>query len=402
MVGWRIALWALIVVIGLSFLYLVRGILLPFVVSFILAALLEPSVRRLRLRGVSRAGAIAIVLGIFALFGSAFLIWLTPQVFNQVGALSNKIETLTAQISQADQQSNYFLRWNPVVQAEKESQEGRLDRILAPYKGTLDRLGLPTTQSEIMEKYVEPQRGQIAQSVKLAFASFFGILANLASQALYVLIIPILVFLILMDMESFKKRFPRWVPPSIRERTMSLIADVGDVFVNYLRGMSKLVLAFMVVATVVLSILQVPYAVLFGILAGCMYLIPYIGNWITTILLILVTGVSGTTGNFLFHLGSPWAYAFVAGLSLIVVGLSFDNLVVPKLVGGAVGLNPVVSIFVSFCGGALFGLPGMIVAFPVAGSIKVILDRLLNVTMAPPDDLELPSVPLRHRSVPSS
>ena len=65
--------------------------------------------------------------------------------------------------------------------------------------------------------------------------------------------------------------------------------------------------------------------------------------------------------------------------------------------GNAVGLHPIVSMFVIFRGGALFGLPGMILAFPVAGSIKVILDRLLAVTNKTERELILPELPLRHR-----
>ena len=69
----------------------------------------------------------------------------------------------------------------------------------------------------------------------------------------------------------------------------------------------------------------------------------------------------------------------------------------PKFVGKAVGLDPIVSMFVIFCGGALFGLPGMILAFPVAGCVKVIMDRLLKVTNQVTVELSLPEKPLRHR-----
>jgi predicted PurR-regulated permease PerM len=56
-------------------------------------------------------------------------------------------------------------------------------------------------------------------------------------------------------------------------------------------------------------------------------------------------------------------------------------------------------MFVIFSGGALFGLPGMILAFPVAGSIKVLLDRVIRFTNKTDGELILPEVPLRHREV---
>lgn len=85
-------------------------------------------------------------------------------------------------------------------------------------------------------------------------------------------------------------------------------------------------------------------------------------------------------------------------LVYLVCHLIFDNMVYPRLVGGSVGLHPVVSMFVIFSGGALFGLVGMIIAFPLAGAVKVILERLLRVTTVQPDMLGLPPVPLRHRA----
>jgi predicted PurR-regulated permease PerM len=85
-------------------------------------------------------------------------------------------------------------------------------------------------------------------------------------------------------------------------------------------------------------------------------------------------------------------------LAYIACHFTYDSLVYPRVVGKAVGLDPVVSMFVIFSGGALFGLVGMIIAFPLAGSVKVILDRLIRITSASQDALRLPSVPLRHRT----
>jgi predicted PurR-regulated permease PerM len=115
-------------------------------------------------------------------------------------------------------------------------------------------------------------------------------------------------------------------------------------------------------------------------------------------LLVVVTGLSGKTGGLLFHASSPWGFAAILLLTYIVCHFTYDSLVYPRVVGRAVGLDPVVSMFVIFSGGALFGLVGMIIAFPLAGSVKVILDRLIRITSGSQDALKLPSVPLRHRT----
>ena len=60
---------------------------------------------------------------------------------------------------------------------------------------------------------------------------------------------------------------------------------------------------------------------------------------------------------------------------MAAVNALFDNFVVPKVVGNSVGLNPLLTMFVLLLGGTLFGLLGMLVAVPLAGSIQAVLMR---------------------------
>ncbi len=382
----------------LVFLFLVRGILLPFIVSFIIAALLEPSVRKLRLRGVSRKLAVMTVMAAFFVVVIGIGVVAAPSIARQVTALTTKVEDLTADMSRTSENDNFFLRWNPVVQVQQDQNSSQIDRLLSQYSPTLERFGLPTTRRAIMEQYVDPRRPQIVKAVQSAFNSFFGILGNLFSQILFVVIVPILVPMILMDMDDLKRRGPKWIPPAFRATVMAVINDIGQVFVKYLRGISLVVLLFATVQTLIMVFMGVPYAFLFGILFGALYLIPYIGNIISCVVLFFTIGLSNATGNFLFNTSSPWVYASLVTVMFLAVGFIFDHLIYPQMVGNSVGLNPVVSMFVIFCGGALFGLPGMLIAFPLAGSVKIILDRLLKITSVTGDNLALPSVPLRHRS----
>src|SRR5437870_1596454 len=100
MVGWRILLWAVLVLAALIFLYLVRGILLPFVVAFIIASLLEPAVRRLRMQGLSRKASVFIVMGVFGALVLGGTVLVAPTVVSQVSALTSRAEALTSSISQ--------------------------------------------------------------------------------------------------------------------------------------------------------------------------------------------------------------------------------------------------------------------------------------------------------------
>src|SRR5690606_11431468 len=124
------------------------------------------------------------------------------------------------------------------------------------------------------------------------------------------------------------------------------------------------------------------------------------GGALNTITIFLVVGLSGKTGGVLFQASSPWMFALIVTVVFFLASTIYDMLVTPRVIGKAVNLHPLVSMFVVFSGGALFGLPGMIIAFPLAGSINVTLRRLFRIINQPnePDEFRLPAVPVRHRT----
>ncbi len=390
-----------IVLAILVFLYFVRGILLPFVIAFAISAVLEPTIKKLRLRGWPRPLAIWSIFSAFVIFVVGTGIWLTPIISNQVIGFKSKIDDLTTTISREDTNDNFFVRWNPVVQIERGLEQDPIDKLLTQNQDILSRLNLPSSKRVLIAQYVEPQRAQLGKSIQSFLQGFLGIASGLVSHVLTLMFVPLLVLLMLFNMDQFKRRSITWIPPSIRANTLSMLGDIGQVFSSYLRGVTIAVVGYMTVMSIVLEIIGAPYSVLLGVLFGALYLVPYLNVLISGTLLVVVTGLSGKTSGMLFHQSNPWAFAVTLLAIYIVVHFTYDSLVYPRVVGKAVGLDPVVSMFVIFSGGALFGLVGMIIAFPLAGSVKVILDRLIRVTSAGQEVLSLPTVPLRHRTTPS-
>lgn len=397
MAGWRITLWAVLVLAALGFLYLVRGILLPFVLAIVISVVLDPSIRKLRMRGMSRGAAVALVGVLF--FGMMTLlgIWLTPVIGQQISNFRTTVERFGSGISQPDPNQNFFVKWNPVVVVEAPQQKDMIDQVLTDFKPILSSAGLPTTRKAIYDQYIAPNSKQIASGVQSFFNGFFGIIGTLTSQLFLLIFTPILVFMILADLERLKRRSVTWIPPSIRASTVDTLSDIGNVFTSYLRGVTLAVCLYMAIAAVLLLLMGAPYAILLGILFGITYMIPYIGAAISTTILFLTAGLSGKTDWLFLHLPSAWAYAGLVVAVYFLFDRVFDMLVFPRIIGSSVGLNPVVSMFVILAGGALFGLPGMLLAFPMAGAVKVVLDRVMKFTLTPGDDLKLPAIPLRHR-----
>lgn len=399
MIGWRVTLWAALVTVALVFLYLVRGVLLPFIVAILISILLDPSIRKLRMRGYPRPVAVTIVF--FAFFGVviALGLWLAPTVGRQIGNFRQNLEDVSNQFASVDPRQNFYLRWNPVYRTMEPAAPNQIDVVLNEISPVLERLGLPSTRKAIVEQYVVPNQNQIGKAVQGFFSGFLGVVSSFASIALFLIVTPILVFMILVDLERFKRRGASWIPPSIRAETVEMLTDIGQVFVKYVQGVSTAVLLYMAMSAILLTTLGAPYSILLGIFFGAVYLIPYIGPIISWVTLLVVSGLSGKESVLFFHFDSPWAAALVMVLVFLVFDRAFDMLVFPRILGKAVGLHPVMSMFVILSGGALFGLVGMILAFPLAGAVKVVLDRLIRVTSASSDALDLPAVPLRHRAV---
>ena len=398
MIGWRVALWAVIVVAALYFLFLVRGILLPFVLALIISALISPAIKKLRMRGYSRGRAIFLVFSAFFLTLTAATVILVPLASNQVGTFRDKVEELTASLTAENPNDNYFLRWNPALEYTDTGMVGNIDKMLKQSRGTLQRFGLPTTRRAIVEQYVEPYKKDIANYTRSFFGGFLGFVTGFASQFLMLIFTPLFVLLMVLDADKFKRRIAGAIPPAIRAQTIDLADEIGTVFFSYLRGVTVVVIYYIIIASVILSVLGAPYSILLAMLFSLIYLVPVVGQAANAVLLFVITMASGKMGGMFFAVDSPIVFAFIVVAVFGVAMLVFDQLFYARLVGSAVGLNPLVSFFVVFAGGALFGAKGMLFAFPVAGAIKVILDRLFQFTSKPSEVLSLPSIPLRHRT----
>lgn len=392
-------MWVVLVLTTLIFLYLVRAILLPFVLAGAISAVLDPTVRNLRKRGWPKWLAIWSLVLIFVGSLSALALWLTPIVSQQVVGFRDRIDELTGQLMRPDDNSNFFVRWNPAIQVHETDGNDPVEKLLDQNRTWLKRFNLPTTKRGMYQQYIEPERPQVGKSVGKFLQGFLGVASGFVSHALILLFVPLLVILMLSNMEQFKKRGMSWIPPAIRDNTIGVMGDIGVVFISYLRGVVIAVVGYMAFMSILLTVLGAPYSVLLGVLFGALYLVPYLNVAISGSLLFVVTGLSGRSGSLFFSTGSPWSFAAILVLIYVVCHFTFDTLVYPRFVGRAVGLDPLVSMFVIFSGGALFGLVGMIIAFPLAGAVKVILDRLIRVTNSSQEGLHLPAVPLRHRGV---
>jgi predicted PurR-regulated permease PerM len=147
-----------------------------------------------------------------------------------------------------------------------------------------------------------------------------------------------------------------------REMIGNLAKDCGDVLAAFFRGQVLVMIGSGVVYTVGLYILGLDLALLVGVLAGLLTVVPYLG-FISGIVLAL------SAAAIQFHSLMPLIWVLV----IFAVGVLCENFVFsPLFVGDRIGLHPVAVIFAVLAGGKLFGFVGVLLALPVAAVIMVL------------------------------
>lgn len=359
----RAALVFFTILLGGLFLYRVQVILPPFLIAFGLAALLDPTLRYNEQRGRSRVYTIALLYFFMLCLLAITIVWVIPALVNQVTDVS---QNLSQYYNHIQQTANEFMGRN--VRA-------------------LDLVGI---KQHRVADLLNAKSGPVQASIAATLGSMSGLVQAALSKVLWLVIIPISSFFFMRDFPILRARLILLFPEPHHARIHQLSHDIVDVFTAYLRGLAKICTLYACVACLMFSLLNVRYALLLGILGGLFYAVPYVGN--------LLTATAAATIAFLMdaHPILFWnvpahslPYAVVVAVCCIVMAnIVFDQLVYPRVVGGSVGLHPVVSIFSLMAGATVFGVWGMLLATPVAASIQIVLMCLFpKLTQKPPGEL---------------
>jgi len=196
----------------------------------------------------------------------------------------------------------------------------------------------------------------------------FGMLRGTATLIVDTFLMLALAFFFIIEAEQIRATFLRLIPRNARPAAIGFIDDVDRVISGFVRGQILLAIVIGIAVTLILLITGVRYATLLGVLAGLASVVPIVGEFIGGVPTFLVA---------LFTVG-PIRALIILALFVVVFEVQ-GRVLAPVVVGKSVGVSPLV-IFVSILFGAeAFGLVGMVIAVPVAGIIRVALDRLAPV-----------------------
>lgn len=337
---WKLGIWfsviALVVVC-----YVVSDSLFPLFVALGLAYACNPLADVLERRGVSRTltacALLTVIVGLLALFIGLLI----PAVVHQAQDFFHDLPDLASKaMERATALANRF------------------------------NITLPANPNEVIDRLRDVSQDASAQTLTPVVTAARHLVTRAAGfliTFLDLLIIPIFFFYSLRDFHRAKRYVVGLIPPRRRAQARVLFHRFDRVLSGYIHGQLLVACLLAVAYGVGLPILGVRFGLFIGILAGFLNVVPYLGQFTGISLSLLMALVDFSGGGQL------------VGICVLfgTVGFIESHFVTPKVVGGKVGLSPLWSIIALIVGGRLAGILGMIVAVPVAGCLKVVLEEVL-------------------------
>jgi predicted PurR-regulated permease PerM len=222
------------------------------------------------------------------------------------------------------------------------------------FRVILPVIALPEQVQQLMEQ----ARGMAEQRVWPLAMGGVLVLAQLV-------LVFVMTFYWLTARESMLALILRLSPLRHRGQVEAVWNDVEHTLGAYVRGQALLMAAVGLACYLGLVVLGVPYAPALAILAAFTEAIPVVGPWI------------GAVPAVLLAFTVSWPVAVFVALWYILVQQLESNILVPKVMQRATGLNPLLVIIALIAGGLLSGVVGALLAVPVAGAAQVIVRHLL-------------------------
>ena len=323
-----LALTTLLLVLLRQALWLV----VPLLVAVVVYYALFPPVHRLMLSGVPRATAASLVAGAFV---AVAILALVPAV------------SWTAAHAVSGQEAFYrYLDVGRVL----------IDKTLAMLEarfGFLERMHFHDEVGRRMAEFGE------ANFQKQIASTLLGAAAWLPS----LLLAPFFAFFFLRDGQRFLKFLGAAVPNAYFERTLYMLERFDTTARAYFQGLMKLTAIDTVCMTLGLWLIGVPGAPILGLVAAVATWVPVVGAAVGGIIVVLVTATD-------FPDRPQLIYAVIA--LLVAMRVLDDFVFMPLTVGRSLRMHPLPTVLLIFIGGAVAGVPGLILALPLAGLVMVI------------------------------
>lgn len=221
---------------------------------------------------------------------------------------------------------------------------------------------LATTNASITKSF-EKSMSQILPQTMNNLSSAVSVLTNVV---MILLTAPFILFFMLKDDKKFKVSVVKFVPNRLKKSVSDMLSEISQSLSSYITG--QLTVAFWVAVMFFVGYLIIGqrYALILGIVAGILNLIPYVGSALALIPSLVIA-------------------AFIAPSMVIKVLIVFaveqtieTRVISPIIVGNKMQMHPVTTILVLLVSAGLYGLVGMIAGIPIFAILKIICTRIFN------------------------
>lgn len=312
---------------------MLSGVLWPFFVAWLLAYMMHPMVLflerkcRIRYRLLSILAALLLVSGVV----TALVILTVPPAVQQIACLYDDLMLYA---------TTYFAGTD-VPQ-----------RIEAFFAQNFD-------QNDIIRFF---QNDDVIDAVSAALThswSLFSETMNIVWEIVSFMIVLLYLFFFLMDYEKVNQNWIRVIPRDQRPMAGHIAADIKREMNSYFRGQATVAFIVGVLFSIGFLIIDFPMAIGLGMFIGLLNMVPYaqLLGFIPTILLALLK--ANDTG------GSFWLIFLMAIIVFCVVQLIQDLVLVPRIMGKAMGLKPAIILLALSVWGSLLGIIGFVIALPL-------------------------------------
>lgn len=338
--------WILSAGLLLWFAYELRGVFMPVLVSLALAYLFHPLISLVEERWrIPRPVTITLLLVLLALGAAAFGAWLGPILVQQAQALARKTPQYLESIGgrygiELAALSDQVITWTSRFQ---EDPVGAIQPIFA---GTGHALG------------------------------FIGaVIGTTTYIAMTALLVPIYFFFFAWRFDRITETVTRLIPVSHRRSTLEILGKMDEAVTGFFRGRLLIAVITGVLYAVGWAFTGVPYWFLLGAGTGLLSIIPYVSviGWPLAILLKYLDAVAGSGTQAVDWL----SIAVLPSIPYLIVQFLESWWLTPWIEGHTTNLSAVTVIIVVLIGGAVGGFLGLLLAIPVAASLKILLLELV-------------------------
>ncbi len=358
-----------LVFLGIYILHLSRSVIPLLVVAALMAVIVRPVILWLQTRiHLSRGLAVGLVYLCLAILGPLVVILVLPTMINAlayVGGLDYR-----SIIESGGEWLRYTLTTIKAVHIPVAGLDAYVDR-------AIDTV-LQAFQTSPATATVPPSFDAILQPLSSALKSVMATGANLVGAVFSRAAMIVLTFLasiyISLDAEKFREALLGAIPANFKSEISILLTRIAHVWNAFFQGELRLMLVIGVMTTIGLTALGAPGALYLGIIAGLLEMIPTAGPIIAAVPAVIVALVQGSAYLPIGNL----AFAGLVILLYIMVQQLENNLIVPRVLGEAVELPPLVVMTGAVVGASVGGILGVMLATPVIATGRVILGYLYH------------------------